>query len=141
MYFTTPASNGVARSMGVGRLRDGRSVVRALRSGRHFRGRFVTAHFRWSLGPTVDQAAGPLGGRTGEKSSRIAVVASKKVGSAVVRNRAKRVLREAARRTRWPSDHDIVLVARPGCGAASLVAVCDELTALVERQARVSVSR
>lgn len=47
------------------------------------------------------------------------MVASRKVGSAVRRNRAKRLLREAARRTPWLGGVDAVLVARPGCATSS----------------------
>jgi len=49
-------------------------------------------------------------GRTG----RVAFIAGKKLGNAVVRNRSKRVLREAARRCRGPWDgYDVLLIARP----------------------------
>ncbi len=55
---------------------------------------------------------------------RVAFVAGKKLGGAVVRNRAKRVLREAARRARgpWPG-FDVVLIARPGTGVAGPAAL------------------
>jgi ribonuclease P protein component len=45
---------------------------------------------------------------------RIGVVASRRVGGAVERNRAKRLLREASRQVMalWPGDHWVVLVAR-----------------------------
>jgi len=45
---------------------------------------------------------------------RIGVVASRRVGGAVKRNRAKRLLREASRQVMalWPGDHWVVLVAR-----------------------------
>lgn len=43
------------------------------------------------------------------------MIASKKVGSAVRRNRAKRLLREAARDLAWINGIDVVLVARGGC--------------------------
>lgn len=55
---------------------------------------------------------------------RVAFIAGKKLGSAVVRNRSKRVLREAMRQAGgpWPG-HDVLLIARPGTG----IAPADEL--------------
>ena len=49
---------------------------------------------------------------------RLGVSASRKIGSAVERNRVKRVLREAfwGLSERLPSDYDFVLVARPEIG-------------------------
>lgn len=51
---------------------------------------------------------------------RTAFIAGKRLGGAVQRNRAKRVLREAARRAGapWPG-FDVALLARPGAGAAT----------------------
>lgn len=51
---------------------------------------------------------------------RVAFVAGRKVGGAVVRNRAKRVLRESCRRAGgpWPG-FDVVLVARPQTAIAA----------------------
>lgn len=43
---------------------------------------------------------------------RVGVVASRKVGGAVKRNRAKRLLRDAARKLPWPESHWVVLVAK-----------------------------
>lgn len=47
---------------------------------------------------------------------RLGVTATKKLGNAVVRNRAKRLVREAFRgcRDTLPAAHDYVVVARPG---------------------------
>lgn len=45
---------------------------------------------------------------------RVAFVAGKRIGGAIVRNRAKRLLREAARRAGGPwAGRDVALVARP----------------------------
>ncbi len=46
---------------------------------------------------------------------RIGVVAGKKVGNAVNRNRAKRRLREAASQARLRSHTDYILIAEPTC--------------------------
>ena len=54
------------------------------------------------------------------QDGRVAFIAGKRLGGAVVRNRAKRVLREAGRRLGSPwAGHDVALIARPGTGTAS----------------------
>lgn len=51
---------------------------------------------------------------------RVAFVAGKRLGGAVVRNRAKRVLRAAAARLGAPWEgYDVVMVARPSTGITS----------------------
>lgn len=49
-----------------------------------------------------------------EGPARLGIVATKKIGHAVVRNRAKRLVREAFRATRplWPGGSDIVVIVR-----------------------------
>lgn len=53
-------------------------------------------------------------------SGRVAFVAGKKLGSAVLRNRSRRVMREAARRCGgpWPG-WDVVLIARSNAAEAT----------------------
>lgn len=68
-----------------------------------------------------------------DAATRIAVVASRRVGTAVRRNRAKRLLREAARREAWVAGHDLVLTARAACADAGLAEVRADLHELARR--------
>jgi ribonuclease P protein component len=53
-------------------------------------------------------------------SGRVAFIAGKKLGGAVLRNRCRRVLRETVRRAGGPwAGYDIALIARPGTASAS----------------------
>jgi len=99
-------------AVSVARLRNGRDIATVLR-GRHQRGgRLLGLH----RGP------GPVG-----HPARIAVVASRRVGGAVARNRAKRLIREAVRRLVWRPEVDVVVVARRSCAHSHLAAVEAEL--------------
>ena len=71
--------------------------------------------------------------------SRVGVVTGRGVGSAVVRNRARRLLREAFRRHQgdWAEPVDVVLVARPSIAARSFPQVeRDFLSALKRASSR-----
>ena len=64
-----------------------------------------------------------------------ALVAGKKVGGAVERNRARRVLREALREVapQGVEGHDVVLVARETIRDARTQDLIEEMTELLER--------
>lgn len=107
----------------VERLRDARSISAVLGSRRRRAGTLLVLHARERAGDPV----------------RVAVVASRRVGTAVRRNRAKRLLREAARRARWKAGTDLVLVARSGCADSGLAEVSEQL-ALLGQELGVMVS-
>lgn len=101
-------------SAGPERLRDGRVIAAVLHSRRQRAGRLLAVH-----------VLATDGSRT-----RLGVVASRRVGGAVQRNRAKRLLREAGRTVAWRAGLDIVLVARAAAAGASFSAVRDEMASL-----------
>ena len=96
------------------RLRDGRDISAVLRGRRQRAGRLCVLHLGVGPGDGV----------------RVAVVASRRVGHAVARNRAKRLLREAARCVPWRPGTDVVLVARAAASSSSFQQVRDEVVAL-----------
>jgi ribonuclease P protein component len=71
-------------------------------------------------------------------SGEFALVAGKKIGGAVQRNRARRVLRAALREVapRGMEEHDIVLVAREGIRGARTQDLITEMTELLGRGTR-----
>jgi ribonuclease P protein component len=116
-----------------GRLSRSEDVQRALRRGRTRSGDLLAVHaFRRPSGDVrvtgpepmaVDRVVDPGG-------ARLTVVASRRVGGAVRRNRAKRLLREAARVRRWTDGVDVVLVARAACAGSDARLVGAELERL-----------
>jgi ribonuclease P protein component len=102
----------------IGRLRDDRDIGAVLRGRQQHAGHLAVVHVR------RDRGGGP---------PRVAVVASRRVGSAVARNRAKRLLREASRHVDWRAGTDVVLVARAACAASMMQPVRDEVTELAGR--------
>ena len=85
------------------RLSRSRDFDAVYRRGRSASTRYLVLH--WF--PREEDGAGP---------SRLGLAVPRSVGSAVVRNRVKRLLREAWRALldEVPAGHDYVLVARPG---------------------------
>jgi ribonuclease P protein component len=100
---------------GLERLRSPRDVASVLRRGRR------RARARCALHVLASSPEHP---------ARLAVVASRRVGNAPARNRAKRLMREASRRIAWPSGHDLVLVARSGIRDADMWQVLDDVQQL-----------
>jgi ribonuclease P protein component len=94
------------------RLTDGRAIAAVLRGRRQRPGHLAVVHV------ATDRTSG---------AARLAVVASRRVGDAVTRNRAKRLLREAARRLPWRPGTDVVLVARGACAESDLAHVLAEI--------------
>lgn len=98
-------------------LRSPREIDRLFREGKRSAGPLLVV-----LTAETPTGRGPTG--------RVLFVAGKKIGGAVSRNRAKRVLREAARRAGAPwRGHDVALIARKGAVSAGQA----ELDAAIRR--------
>ncbi|MDA2983595.1 MAG: ribonuclease P protein component [Actinomycetota bacterium] len=106
-----------------GRLSRSEDVQRVLRRGRSSAGDLLAVH-------RFERAATDAPGGTG---ARFTVVASKRVGNAVRRNRAKRLLREAARARSWRDELDVVLVARAPSADSDVFRVGAELDRLGDK--------
>ena len=71
--------------------------------------------------------------RNGLDTSRLGLVVSKRVGGAVQRNRAKRLIREAVKIRALVAGWDVVVIARPGIRSAEYQNVERELQGLLLR--------
>ncbi len=97
----------------VDRLKKRYEFRQAQRSGR----RIHTSHFLILVQPNALQ------------NRRLGITVTKKVGTAVQRNRIKRVVREVFRRNRelFPPAHDLVFIAKRGATSIDYDSVLSEL--------------
>jgi ribonuclease P protein component len=74
----------------------------------------------------------------GRAAARIGITTTKKLGSAVVRNRVRRMIREAFRRNRaaFSPNMDVVVVARRASIDVTSAAIAEDLAQLGRRAAR-----
>lgn len=110
-----PQRNTLPRSRRIRRRED---FVRVQEGG----ARVTTRHLLILLEPRAD-------GPGNDPEARLGIVASRKVGGAVQRNRAKRLVRETFRRHAnvFPRGFDVVVIVRPGVDALSQADVDAEI--------------
>ena len=116
-----PNPKGTARFSKAARLRHRQEFLRAQAQGK----RFHTRHFGVTLAPMA------------EGHPRLGLVATRRLGKAVQRNRVKRLLREFFRRhqTGLPA-FDLVIMAKKGAAALEYHQVEEELGRLLFSRAR-----
>jgi ribonuclease P protein component len=72
----------------------------------------------------------------GTGKARLGVSASRRLGGAVMRNRAKRLIREVFRRNKPTAGFDLVVIPRPEMLEASLAALDEDFRSALQRHAR-----
>ena len=77
----------------------------------------------------------------GSKGPRLGIIASRRVGSAVRRNRAKRLIREFFRNATGLGDDDMVVVVKTGAETLSAAKAAEELAATAARAAKATPSK
>jgi ribonuclease P protein component len=126
---TAPECRPIGRFSPGDRIRK-RSEFRAIQDAGY---RVVSPAFVFLLGRTA-----PRAGRQGVAVQRLGVTASRRVGNAIQRNRAKRLLREAFRcvRAGLPTGLDLVVIVRQSLGSRTLADVVSEWQSCRVRIAR-----
>lgn len=105
-----------------GRLRASEQISAVFAARRSRAGRLLVVHARRRTD-----------GEVADPATRVAVVASRRVGNAVRRNRAKRLVREAVRTLSLVGGHDLVVTARAACADAHVDEVVADLREAADR--------
>ncbi len=118
------------------RMRRAEDFRRVLRTGRRAGGSVLTGHLLLPVGP--DGAAGTPGEVLSGDPAKVGFVVSRAVGSAVVRNRVKRRLRELmrGRLASLPRGCLLVLRAHPAAASARQADLAADLDLVIGRLLR-----